>query len=101
MENINITCADISESSDTVWEALCIWEDGEKAKAWKMVDELGEMDQAIFSDEIRRMNKKEMKRTREERDLELHYFKPGGRWKPSNAIRGFDYERAILTEQGC
>jgi len=99
MENINITCADISESSDIVWEALCIWEDGQKAKAWKMVDELGEMDQAIFSDEIRRMNKKEMKRIREDRELERPF--KGGRWKPSNALRGFDYERAILTEQGC
>jgi len=49
---------DISDSSPVLWEAVCVYEDGDAAAAYDMVKDLCRAERAIFEDEVRDMDRK-------------------------------------------
>ncbi len=84
------TITEISNSSDTLWDAVCVYEDGDGAAAYAMVKGLCAADRAIFAEEATAIDSKAAKAARRAADA---LPRPAFR---AFSVRGFDYEDAIL-----
>ena len=60
MNDLIITCGDISESSDDVWEAVCAHEDHEYKRVVAIHETLNAADRQILKEEIERINAKRL-----------------------------------------
>lgn len=93
---MKITTADISQSNDLVWDAVVLYEDGDAVKAFALVAGLGDVDRAIFAENIADIDRKNARAA--------EYTRTPSR--PLAFVRnarvdggGFDYELAILDRQ--
>ena len=94
-----ISCDDISNSDDRVWDALVLFEDGNERAARAMVRGLSATERKLFADGVEDIRKAQ------QIDREVRAYlapRPVYKWNPRNiaVIDGYDYERAILTAQG-
>ena len=90
---MNISINDISDSSDIIWEAVCIAEDGNMEKAIAMIADCSKIDRAIFTAEVSEIFAK--------RADKIAANRPTVKRSSAPVITAgtFDYEAAILAHQ--
>jgi hypothetical protein len=86
------TCEEISNSSDAVWEALCLAEDGDTRAAQRLVRTLSDTDKRIFTEGLEDLY---AKRAREA----AHRSEPARAPVRCDVPKGRDCEGAILAQQ--
>ena len=99
--NNTITTADVSASSDKVWDALVTYEDtGSYGKALAVLGNVSEVDRQLFKEGAADIDRADKEKKAAAAVRAQYTDRAPVRRARCPKITGFDYERAILTSQG-